>query len=146
MKTAIVAIGAAGLLLLGCGGEERIHHTKAQVLRTGERLRTLQQALEVYAVDIGHYPTEDEGGLAALTTKPSGGDARLQERWREPYLKGEAIDAWGRPFLYEVVPADQVEKAGVPYRLWSKGPDGKSGTADDVSNAPEKAPAAEAKP
>jgi general secretion pathway protein G len=134
MRAAIAGAACACLLAFGCGGEERGEHTKAQVRRTQERLLTLGQALEVYSVDVGHYPTPEEGGLSALTAKPPFREETLAERWRGPYLSGEPIDAWGRRFEYGPLEPEAAKKIGVPYRLWSKGPDGKSDTPDDITN------------
>src|SRR5262249_53544521 len=41
-----------------------------------------------------------------------------------PMKDGKFVDAWDRPFEYRV--------EGKKFRLWSCGPDGVSGTADDL--------------
>lgn len=50
--------------------------------------------------------------------------------WNEPYLEKRAVDPWNRPYEYKY--------PGVHNRhgfdLWSRGPDGQSGSADDVTN------------
>ena len=67
----------------------------------------------MYRSDYGRYPTN----LQALTKAgPTG----------EPYLTGPLLDPWGRPYQYGVTTGTP------PYRLWSAGPDGVSGTPDDI--------------
>lgn len=81
------------------------------------QLDQLATALDLFRVDVGRLPTNEEG-LSALLTKP----AELG-RWRGPYLrKVQAInDPWGRPFNYKI-PGEHGE-----YDLVSYGADGKAG-------------------
>src|SRR5688572_1662887 len=85
-------------------------------------------ALDTYRLNVGHYPTEQEGGLDALSKKPSFENEKLGEKWQGPYLKpGTRIDdPWGNQLRYELVDrsAEGEEKGGLPYRLFSVGPDG----------------------
>jgi hypothetical protein len=53
----------------------------------------------------------------------------------EGYKGGEYLDSWGRPFLYRCenpAPSGQHNKS--KFDLWSAGPDGTSGTEDDITN------------
>jgi len=86
-------------------------------------------ALEMYNLDVGHYPTEAEGGLEALRAGPPGaGDA-----WAGPYLEEPPTDGWGNPLHYEPPDPDHLNDfRGHTYRIWSVGPDGIDGTPDDV--------------
>lgn len=110
----------------------------AKVDSTRAMLTSIETALETYNMHVSHYPTEEEGNLNALLTKPSFENEQLGEKWRGPYLKQEARDTWGNLFNYEV----NVTGAGTtvgetnpkPYRLWSNGPDGMDGTEDDIKN------------
>lgn len=89
-------------------------------------------AVERFLIDIGRYPTADEG-LGALTVRPAFADETLAEKWRGPYLKpADLNDAWGHPLNYQ--PAQAAEKSAPAYRIHSAGPDGKSGTEDDIRN------------
>lgn len=92
-------------------------------------LMQIESALERYAIDIDRYPTEQEGGLNALIQKPKFADAGLEAKWAGPYLppKTKFQDSWGRAFRYE--PAGNASA----YKLYSVGPDGRAGTADDLS-------------
>lgn len=87
---------------------------------------TLPGALDRYNLDVGHYPVAEEGGLAALWKRPDLGGEGANEKWRGPYLTREPKDPWGRLLHYE------TDANGGTYRVWSAGPDGKSGTEDDI--------------
>jgi len=84
------------------------------------------QALELYSIDNGVYPTTAEG-LQALVTRPTD-----HAKWDGPYVEDGKIkdDAWGHPYVYRC-PGVKVP-AG--FDLFSVGPDGKEGTADDIGN------------
>ncbi|MFO8012446.1 MAG: type II secretion system protein GspG [Phycisphaerae bacterium] len=95
---------------------------------TRRRFEETANALEAYHLDVGHYPTGAEGGLAALRTRPPGADG-----WNGPYLDEPPTDGWGHPLRYEPPdPARPGHVRGYTYHLWSVGPDGAAGTADDV--------------
>ena len=73
------------------------------------------QALDQFRLDVGRYPTTQEG-LAALVTN-SGID-----KWEGPYLKkGLPNDPWGRPYIY-TCPGTHGE-----YDIISYGRDGNPG-------------------
>lgn len=93
-------------------------------------------ALDRYNNDIGHYPSEEEGGLEALRKKPNfGDDETLAEQWAGPYLKKEPKDAWNQSLNYELV--EDAEAGGQTYKLWSNGPNKQSGDDDDIKSAPD---------
>lgn len=131
----------AGLAIFAASGTRE----SAKKKTTDLKIKALGNAVERYSMDIGHYPSEDEGGLQALTVLPSFDDQTQATKWSGPYIKGgtEAInDAWGRPLHYELVQTTAVGTAGVaaggapvtPYHISSDGPDGQEGTADDIKN------------
>jgi general secretion pathway protein G len=91
--------------------------------------------LDTYRLNVGRYPSEDEGGLGALLVRPQYENERLTEKWQGPYLKRGAKleDPWGNPLHYEVVDRSLAEDPGAPaYRLYSVGPDGQPDTEDDI--------------
>jgi general secretion pathway protein G len=95
---------------------------------------TLNLPLQNYRMRMGNYPTTAEG-LQALITPPAG----KADRWgTEPYLIGNSVplDAWKEPYQYAF---PGTHNKTFP-DIWSKGPDGQSGTADDIGNW-DKAPA-----
>ncbi len=98
-------------------------------------LTQVQAALDTYRLNVGQYPTEDQGGLGALLVKPTFENERMGEKWQGPYLKpGTRIeDAWGNPLRYELVDKTLATDTATPdYKLYSVGPDSQPDTEDDV--------------
>jgi general secretion pathway protein G len=100
-------------------------------------LSQVATALDTYRLNLGRYPSEQDGGLNALTTKPNYENQRLGEKWQGPYLKpGTKLeDPWGHSIRYEAVDRSTTtddQKGGPPYKLFSVGPDGQADTDDDV--------------
>ncbi len=81
-------------------------------------------ALKLYELDNGHYPTAEEGGLNALTTKPSSAT-----NWNGPYIEKKPIDPWNREYIYKSPGTHRT----YDYDLYSLGRDGQE-SADDVKN------------
>ena len=77
----------------------------------------ISQTLDLYKLEIGRYPTTQEG-LQALITAPSG-----VSNWNGPYWKKNSVpkDPWGNEYKY-TSPA-----ANAPYEIISLGADGKEG-------------------
>ena len=59
-------------------------------------ISTIMQALKLYKLDNGVYPTQEQG-LQALLTKPS--TAPVPGNWK-PYLDKLPNDPWGRAYQY----------------------------------------------
>jgi len=103
-------------------------------------LQQVASALDMYRLNLGRYPTEQEGGLNALVTKPTFENERLAEKWNGPYIKpGVRLeDPWGHKIRYEMIDRTLDEqKTGPPYKLSSSGPDGQPDTEDDIVLNPE---------
>ena len=81
-------------------------------------------ALKLYELDNGKYPSTEEGGLAALNTKPSNAS-----NWNGPYLEKKPVDPWGREYQYK----SPGQHRAYDYDLYSFGRDGQE-SADDVKN------------
>jgi len=81
-------------------------------------------ALDLFEVDTGAYPTQEQG-LEALRVIPAD-----VENWRGPYLKTTPLDPWKRSYQYQM-PGTQNPS---DYDLFSVGPDGTEGTSDDIGN------------
>jgi general secretion pathway protein G len=90
------------------------------------QISALRTALAAFEIDNGRYPTTAEG-LRVLIQKPGGAPA-----WHGPYIKlanpTAMNDPWGHAYHYQF-PGERNKRE---YDLISDGPDGKSGTADDV--------------
>lgn len=78
-----------------------------------QSIERLGSVLDLYKLDVGSYPTTDQG-LTALLQKPSGVDS-----WNGPYIQGSKlpVDPWNRPYLYQ----DPSVRQGLPYDLCSHG-------------------------
>lgn len=63
------------------------------------QIKDLEQAAELFKLDMGRFPTREEG-LDALVTRPASAPAG----WNGPYLRkgGVPADPWGNPYRYEV--------------------------------------------
>jgi len=81
------------------------------------QIEKLSSVLDLYRLEVGHYPTDQEG-LQALMEKPAQTDA-----WNGPYLKSKdsLIDPWGVPYAYRS-PGQHGE-----FDLYTLGADGKEG-------------------
>ena len=103
-------------------------------------LSQVGSALDNYRLNIGHYPTEQEGGLDALLRKPTFENERVGEKWQGPYLKPgtQLDDPWGHKLHYELadLAVEGERKGGLPYKLYSLGPDGQPDTEDDIKLMP----------
>ena len=70
---------------------------RAKVRATQAQMKTLGDALVQYRLDVGSYPSSDQG-LQALVKAPQG-----VSNWYGPYLaKDVPADAWGRPYQLNV--------------------------------------------
>lgn len=89
------------------------------------QLWKVHEALEAYTKDCGAYPSQEQG-LAALR-------GHLGARnWKGPYVEDRDLaDPWGNPFQYSIRDGK--------VRVWSSGPDGQSGTEDDIERKSDEA-------
>ena len=85
---------------------------------------TLVTPLMTYRVNMGNYPSTEEG-LNALLKAPS----ENAKSWQGPYVKKMSKDPWGKDYNYRFPGEHNVES----YDLWSLGPDGKE-SDDDIVN------------
>ena len=119
----VVIIGLlAGIVApryFGTVGKSNTNIARAQIEQLGK-------ALDTYRIDVGTYPTSEQG-LQALVAKPDGVD-----RWAGPYLQKQVPgDPWGRAYRYKS-PGDHAD-----YDLSSYGSDGQpggTGEAQDVNS------------
>lgn len=99
---------------------------KSEVKTARAQLKALEDALDQYRLDVGHYPSTEQG-LAALNAQPSG-----ETRWQGPYLrKAVPNDPWGLAYQYQS-PGSHGE-----FDLSSLGKDGRpggEGEAADIVN------------
>ncbi len=82
-------------------------------------IRLLEQAIELYRLDLLTYPSVEQG-LEALVTAPTG--LNRPERYRDGgYVKRLPDDPWGNPYQY-VYPGENSS-----FDIYSLGADGRPG-------------------
>lgn len=121
----LVVLMIIGLLagLVGPRLFSKVDQSKVTTAQT--QVKMLRSSIENLRLDIGRYPTADEGLL--LLSKPPA-DAALAARWRGPYLDDALpLDPWGNAYQYSVPGAD-----GQGFALYSLGSDGKRGGEGDA--------------
>lgn len=91
---------------------------EAKVKLASVQMKQLEEALKLFRLDNGRYPTTEEG-LEILVEKSD--DVELPNYSKSGYLGGKTLpkDPWGRTFVY-VSKGDEVE-------IISLGSDGKEG-------------------
>ena len=119
----VIIIGALAAMIIprlaGRGEEAKVKVAKSDIDAN------LATALRLYELDNGSFPTTSQG-LDALRVKPNTNP--LPENWNGPYIEKEALDPWGRPYVY-VSPGEHR----TDYDLSSKGKDGTSENGE-ISN------------
>ena len=92
---------------------------QARRTAAGVQIKEIEQALDLFRLDNGFYPTTEQG-IAALVTKPS--LPPEPQNWRAGgYLKKIPVDPWGNAYVYRN-PGEHGE-----IDLFSLGPDGSEG-------------------
>src|ERR1043166_3769150 len=116
----LVVMVIIGLLAALVGPRFIRQEEKAKVKAAKAQIELLSTALDTFRLDVGRYPSSQEG-LEALRTQPGG-----LERWDGPYLKKEVPnDPWGKPYVYKS-PGDHG-----PFDITSLGADGIPGGQDN---------------
>ncbi|MGH7893594.1 MAG: type II secretion system major pseudopilin GspG, partial [Candidatus Binatia bacterium] len=91
---------------------------EARVTAAVANMKSIEQALNLYRLDNGAYPTTEQG-LEALVTRPTAPPA--PKVWRaEGYLTRVPLDPWGNAFVY-------VLETPARYTLRNLGADGVEG-------------------
>jgi general secretion pathway protein G len=81
-------------------------------------------AVDRYRMDTKNYP----GSLQDLLAKPN--DATIANRWGGPYMDKIAKDPWDREYRFAAPGKHNPDS----FDVWSVGPDGQDGSADDIGN------------
>lgn len=93
LMVVLVIIGVLAALIVP-NVLERAEDAKVTAARTD--VNNLMQALKLYRLDNGRYPTSEQG-LQALIAKPTSGP--IPPNWK-PYLDKLPNDPWGHPYQY----------------------------------------------
>ena len=122
----LVVMVIIGLLAGYVGPKYFAQIGKSEIKMTQAQISALDKALQQYRLDVGHYPTTEQG-LAALMTKPAG-----EQRWDGPYMQKDVpLDPWDFPYVFKS-PGEHGD-----YDLLSMGKDGQpggDGDAADITN------------
>jgi general secretion pathway protein G len=114
-------------LLAGVVGPNVLNQLGGAKTKTARvQVKDLEQAMEMYKLDVGRYPSSSEG-LVSLVEKPGSADG-----WNGPYLKsGVPKDPWNNEYQY-LFPGSRAE-----IDIFSLGQDaaqGGEGEDSDVGN------------
>ncbi|MCK4503944.1 MAG: type II secretion system major pseudopilin GspG [Desulfuromonadales bacterium] len=96
---------------------------KARRISAATQIRSFEEALGIFKLENGFYPSTEQG-LKALVTKPNVG--RVPSKYKAGgYIRKIPLDPWGQPYLY-LYPGVHGE-----LDLFSYGPDGETGGEGD---------------
>ena len=115
-----VVMGIVGGNFIGQGENAKRKAAKIEIEQIG-------QTLDLYKLEIGRYPTSQEG-LQALLTAPTG-----VNNWNGPYWKKGTLpkDPWGNEYKYA---SPGQHGAYDIISLGSDGKEGGDGTAKDITS------------
>ncbi len=122
----LVVITIIGMIMALVGPRVLNYLSESKTKAAKIQIESFASALDLYYLDLGRYPTTNEG-LAALTR------GNNVPGWSGPYLRGGVVpnDPWGHGYLYrspgEHAPYDIVS-------LGSDGQEGGNGTAADIAS------------
>jgi general secretion pathway protein G len=111
----LVVLGAMAVTMLG--GTRK----KALVQAAQAQILIYDHACPLFETHVGRMPTN----LDELINQPN--NQAEQANWGGPYVDKINADPWGNPYQAQ---GDGTTKP----HIWSYGPDGVNGTADDISN------------
>ena len=92
----LVVLAILGLLMSLVGPRVLNQLGGAKTKTAAIQIKDLEQALEMYKLDVGRFPSTEQG-LNALAEKPAG-----VVGWNGPYLKSDVpVDPWKREYHYK---------------------------------------------
>ncbi len=97
---------------------------QAREVKAHQDIASIEEALSLYKLDNGIYPSTNQG-LKALVTKPD--IDPIPNNWRQ-YLKQVPIDPWGHPYQY-LMPGQHGA-----YDVFSYGPNGPGATSGEIGS------------
>ena len=113
----LVVIVIIGLLAAYVGPKYFAQLGKSEVTVAKAQMEAFEKSLDTFRLDVGRYPTTEEGMAALMTAPPT-----AAAKWNGPYLKKSVpADPWGHPYQYRS-PGAKSE-----YEIVSTGKDGQPG-------------------
>jgi general secretion pathway protein G len=93
----LVVLGIIALLMTLVAPQVIRYLSEAKSETALIQMKNIESALEMYYLDTGQYPDE-QNGLKALVEAPNG-----VKNWSGPYLKRDkgVVDPWGKPFIFK---------------------------------------------
>lgn len=129
----LVVIVIIGLLAAYVGPKYFAQLGKSEVTIAKAQIEAFEKSLDTFRLDVGRYPSTEEGLAALLAAPPAAG-----VKWNGPYLKKSVpLDPWGRAYVYRA-PGAKAE-----FEIVSLGRDGQpggSGEDADIGVLPNPAP------
>ena len=113
----LVVLGIIAMLAGIVGPQVMKHMGESKIKAAKVQIEDLSATLDMYKLDLGNYPTSEEG-LKALIESPDSA-----KRWNGPYLRKSKVplDPWQNEYKY-VFPGEHGK-----FDLYSLGADGKEG-------------------
>jgi general secretion pathway protein G len=123
----LVVLAIMGLLAAIVGPQVLKYLGQGRSQTAKVQIQNIDAALQLYRLDVGRYPNQQEG-LSALVTAPP-----TAATWNGPYLQKQAAltDPWGQPYGYRM-PGTKGEVD--VFSLGSDSAEGGEGDAKDVGN------------
>lgn len=117
----LVVLAILGMIAMIAVPQVLNYLERAKTDTTGIQIESIGGALDLYRLDVGRYPSEEEG-LETLVRRPVD-----VEKWNGPYVKKSEslIDPWGNAYLYRF-PGEHGK-----YDLYSFGADAAEGGEDE---------------
>lgn len=118
----LVVLVIVGLLAAFVGPLLYQRISPAKQTAAARQIESFMTALDTYLVDVGRFPTTEQG-LAALRKDPG------EAGWNGPYLRKEVpLDPWSQPYVYRA-----PGRSG-GYEIISYGADGLEGGTDEAAD------------
>jgi len=121
----LVVLAIIGLIV-GLVAPRVFNQLSGAKVRTAHiQIESFRNAIDLFFLDVGRYPTTSEG-LTALVARPAGIGT-----WGGPYLKNPTLpqDPWKTPYAYRS-PGDH----GHQFEIVSFGSDGREGGTDSAAD------------
>lgn len=135
----LVVIAILGILISLVTAGAQAARRRGAVTKAKSMVASLETSIAMYESDMGVYPATGNSELvSALQDDPDDVD------WGGPYMEfkqddlknGEAVDPWGKPYIYVSVNGGSPQHRERSYDLYSVGPNGidDAGAGDDIVN------------
>ena len=123
----VIVLGIISMILGGAIYAMRGIGDSAKLTQVKTDCSSLRNALDMYKMSAGNYPTTQQG-LKALVDKPN--SAPVPRMWTRIFDK-VPLDPWGAEYGYRF----PGKKNANDFEIISKGKDGQEGTADDINSS-----------